>query len=56
MESAESGDLSFGGWIWRYDLTADGPEQAAVTLTYDWSGATPDARQVLDFLRSPPTI
>ncbi len=43
------GRLSFGGWTWRYDLvpTADGGTQ--VRLTYDWSGATAQAREVLDF-------
>ncbi len=47
-EDAE-GRLSFGGWIWRYDLApaADGGTQ--VRLTYDWSGATPKARTILDF-------
>ncbi|WP_370949577.1 SRPBCC family protein [Amycolatopsis sp. cg5] len=31
------GELEFGGWLWRYDLTAvdAGTE---VLLTYDWSG------------------
>ena len=44
-----AGRLSFGGWVWRYDLApaADGGTQ--VRLTYDWSGATPEARAVLDF-------
>ena len=43
------GHLSFGGWIWHYDLTpaADGGTQ--VRLTYDWSDATPQARKVLSF-------
>jgi uncharacterized protein YndB with AHSA1/START domain len=43
------GRLSFGGWIWRYDLApaADGGTQ--VRLTYDWSDATPQAREVLHF-------
>lgn len=43
------GRLSFGGWAWRYDLapTADGGTE--VRLTYDWSGATPQAREVITF-------
>jgi hypothetical protein len=41
-ESPETGELSFGGWIWRYDLQATGPSRTTVTLTYDWS-AVPDA-------------
>src|SRR5690349_5702833 len=36
-ESPETGELSFGGWVWRYDLDADGPSRTTVTLTYDWS-------------------
>src|SRR3954469_18974548 len=36
-ESAETGDLSFGGWTWRYDLEAISPSRTTVTLTYDWS-------------------
>jgi uncharacterized protein YndB with AHSA1/START domain len=39
---AEDGTLSFGGWIWRYDLSSEGPSETAVTLSYDWS-AVPDA-------------
>ena len=36
-ETPETGELSFGGWIWRYDLTPLGPSETEVTLTYDWS-------------------
>lgn len=32
------GEMEFGGWIWRYDLTPLGPSGTEVTLTYDWSG------------------
>lgn len=38
------GQLSFGGWIWRYDLTSTGPASTKVTLTYDWS-AVPESRR-----------
>ncbi len=26
-EAPETGELSFGGWIWRYDLEAAGPSE-----------------------------
>lgn len=32
------GEVEYGGWIWRYDLTPRGPAGTEVTLTYDWSG------------------
>jgi hypothetical protein len=50
-ESPETGELSFGGWIWRYDLEATGPSRTTVTLTYDWSVVPP---QVREYLRFPP--
>ena len=40
--SADTGELEFGGWTWRYDLTPTDGGQTEVTLTYDWS-AVPDA-------------
>lgn len=45
----ESGRLEFGGWLWRYDLEPAGPSQTTVKLTYDWSGATAQARQTFQF-------
>src|SRR5215470_18097602 len=48
-ESPETGELSFGGWIWRYDLEQTGPSQTAVTLTYDWSAVPPDVREHIQF-------
>lgn len=46
---AGDGTLAFGGWVWRYDLVAAGPDKTTVTLTYDWS-AVPDAlRQHIQF-------
>jgi hypothetical protein len=47
--SAETGELSFGGWTWRYDLEAAGPERTTVTLTYDWSAVGPEVREYLSF-------
>ena len=48
-ESPETGELSFGGWIWRYDLEATGPSRTTVTLTYDWSAVPPKVREYLQF-------
>lgn len=48
-ESPETGELSFGGWTWRYDLDADGPSRTTVTLTYDWSAVPPEVREYLQF-------
>jgi hypothetical protein len=47
--SPETGELEFGGWIWRYDLTQLGPDEAEVTLSYDWSAVGPGPRQYLQF-------
>ena len=52
--SPETGQLEFGGWIWRYDLTPLGPDQTEVTLTYDWSAVGPDPRQRIQFPPFPP--
>src|ERR1700704_5209222 len=48
-ESPETGELSFGGWIWRYDLEATGPSRTTVTLTYDWSAVPPQVREYIQF-------
>ncbi len=48
-ESPETGELTFGGWTWRYDLEASGPSRTVVTLTYDWSAAPPEVRERLQF-------
>src|SRR6516165_6386513 len=48
-ESPETGQLSFGGWIWRYDLEATGPSQTTVTLTYDWSSVGAQVRERIGF-------
>jgi hypothetical protein len=49
-DEVETGELSFGGWIWRYDLEATGPSRTTVTLTYDWSAVPPQVRAYLKFL------
>ena len=53
-ESADSGELSFGGWTWRYDLEAVGPSRTKVTLTYDWSAVPAQVREYLQFPPFPP--
>jgi len=45
----EGGGLSFGGWIWRYDLTPLGPNETRVTLSYDWSGVPDAVREHIGF-------
>lgn len=54
-EDAATGELSFGGWTWRYDLepAADGTG-TSVTLTYDWSAVGPEVRSYLTFPPFPP--
>lgn len=51
---SETGELSFGGWNWRYDLEATGRSRTTVTLTYDWSAVGPDVREYLQFPPFPP--
>jgi hypothetical protein len=46
---SETGELSFGGWTWRYDLEPAGPSRTKVTLTYDWSQVGPEVREHLSF-------
>ena len=48
-ESPETRELSFGGWIWRYDLDATGPARTTVTLTYDWSAVPSHIREYIQF-------
>jgi uncharacterized protein YndB with AHSA1/START domain len=49
QDLAGDGDLSFGGWIWRYDIRSVGSSEAHVTLTYDWSAVAPDLREHIQF-------
>ena len=48
------GNLSFGGWVWRYDLAPDGPSRTSVTLSYDWSAVPDSIREYLPFPPFPP--
>jgi Polyketide cyclase / dehydrase and lipid transport len=50
QRSEQTGELEFGGWVWRYDL-APAPTGTTVTLTYDWSGVPPRVR---DYIQFPP--
>ncbi|GAA3650473.1 hypothetical protein C8D88_12431 [Lentzea atacamensis] len=45
----DDGELGFGGWLWRYDLTPLRPSATDVTLTYDWSAVPPSIREYLEF-------
>ena len=54
QESAETGELGFGGSTWRYDLVPFGASGTEVTVTYDWSAATPEVRSFIDFPPFPP--
>jgi hypothetical protein len=47
--SPSTGELEFGGWVWRYDLIPLGPDQSEVTLSYDWSAVGPVPRRHLRF-------
>jgi hypothetical protein len=46
---AGDGNLDFGGWVWRYDLTPVGPSETEVKLTYDWSAVPQQIRQHIPF-------
>lgn len=43
------GEVGYGGWSWRYDLAADGPDATDVTLTYDWSAVPGFLREHIRF-------
>lgn len=44
----DDGQRGSGRWTWRYDL-AEVDGQTDVTLSYDWSDATPEARAQFQF-------
>jgi hypothetical protein len=48
-QEKEDGQLEFGGWFWRYDLTPISPSETEVTLTYDWSAVPPSIREYIQF-------
>ena len=49
QDMAKDGNLSFGGWIWRYDLAPAGPAATDVTLSYDWSAVPAQLREYISF-------
>ncbi len=49
QDMAGDGNLTFGGWIWRYDIRDTGPSEAHVTLTYDWSAVPDELREHIQF-------
>jgi uncharacterized protein YndB with AHSA1/START domain len=53
-QDTDDGDLSFGGWIWRYDLVPAGPSGTRVTLSYDWSAVPNFLREHIGFPPFPP--
>ena len=48
-QDTDDGGLTFGGWVWRYDLTPAGPSATKVTLSYDWSAVPDSVRQHIGF-------
>jgi hypothetical protein len=48
-QGPDDANLEFGGWIWRYDLEPAGPDQTAVTLTYDWSAVPQVIQEEISF-------
>jgi uncharacterized protein YndB with AHSA1/START domain len=48
------GNLRFGGWFWRYDLTPADTSNTSVTLTYDWSACSDSIRELIGFPPFPP--
>ena len=53
-QEADDGSLTFGGWVWRYDLTPTGPNETRVTLSYDWAAVPDFLRQQIGFPPFPP--
>lgn len=49
QDRAGDGTVSFGGWVWRYDLEPAGPSRTQVTLTYDWSAVPAALREHIRF-------
>jgi uncharacterized protein YndB with AHSA1/START domain len=49
QDVAGDGNLKFGGWIWRYDLSPVSQSATAVTLSYDWSAVPQFLRDQIQF-------
>lgn len=54
VQQVGTGELGFGGWTWRYDLTPVGARACEVVHTYDWSAVGPGPREHLSFPPFPP--
>ena len=54
-QDGPDGWLTWGSWIWRYDLAAVGEAQTEVTLTYDWSATSQEVRDEIQFPPFPVT-
>jgi uncharacterized protein YndB with AHSA1/START domain len=48
-EGTPDDELTYGGWVWRYDLAPVGDDRTDVTLTYDWSAVPPELRELIGF-------
>ncbi|MCW2626957.1 polyketide cyclase [Mycobacterium sp.] len=48
-QDAGGGDLRFGGWVWRYDLTPISDSETSVQLSYDWSAVPQHLRDHIQF-------
>ena len=48
-QDGPDGDIGYGGWFWRYDLTPVAADQTQVTLTYDWSAVPQQTREHIQF-------
>jgi uncharacterized protein YndB with AHSA1/START domain len=49
QDSADDGEIKYGGWFWRYDLDPVAPSETTVTLTYDWSSVPQFIREYIQF-------
>lgn len=49
QDTAGDGNLEFGGWIWRYDLSPVSQSETAVKLSYDWSAVPQFLREQIQF-------
>jgi hypothetical protein len=46
-DPAANGELEFGGWVWRYDLTPMRQSETEVKLSYDWSAVPAFRRECI---------
>lgn len=49
QDVAGDGNLQFGGWTWRYDLTPVSQSETEVRLSYDWSAVPQFLREHIQF-------